>query len=78
MVSCGTTITRLPVNATTNGGNTVPTNKEIAVSGSSMSVGNKLESMCDFTSLEQFKRLHLTRLSSNDTLLSTISSPTPK
>ncbi|CAF3048765.1 unnamed protein product [Rotaria sp. Silwood2] len=77
LVSCGSTITRLPINANSNGGNVVPT-KEIAVNGSSISVGNKLESLCDLASLEQFKRLHLTKISANDTVLSSESSPTPK
>ncbi|CAF4731356.1 unnamed protein product, partial [Rotaria magnacalcarata] len=70
--------TRLPINANSNGGNVASTTKEIAVNGSSISAGNKLESLCDMASLEQFKRLHLTKLSSNDTVLSSTSSPTPK
>ncbi|CAF1413145.1 unnamed protein product [Rotaria magnacalcarata] len=78
LVSCGTNITRLPINANSNGGNVASTTKEIAVNGSSISAGNKLESLCDMASLEQFKRLHLTKLSSNDTVLSSTSSPTPK
>ncbi|CAF0827290.1 unnamed protein product [Rotaria sordida] len=77
LVSCGSNIIRLPINTTSNGGNVIPT-KEIAVNGSSISVGNKLESLCDLASLEQFKRLHLTKISANDTVLSSASSPTPK
>jgi len=56
LVSCGTNITRLPL----TGGNVTST-QEIAINGSSMSVGNKLQSLCDIASLEQFKRLHLTK-----------------
>ncbi|CAF3454060.1 unnamed protein product [Rotaria sp. Silwood1] len=77
LVSCGSTITRLPINATSSGGN-VDSTKEIAVNGSSISVGNKLESLCDLASLEQFKRLHLTKVSANDTVISSLSLPTPK
>jgi hypothetical protein len=70
LVSCGSNITRLPTN-----GN--PTQQDIAVNGSSMSVGNKLQSLCDISSLEQFKRLHLTKLPTNENGLHSTSS-TPK
>jgi hypothetical protein len=74
LVSCGTTIPRLPF----NGGTTTSTEREIAVNGSSMSVGNKLQSLCDISSLEQFKRLHLTKLSTTENVLSSTSPSTPK
>jgi hypothetical protein len=77
LVSYGSNNTRLPVNVTTNGGNVVPT-EEIVVNGSSMSVGNKLQSLCDLSSLEQFKRLHFTKLSTNENVLSATTPPTPK
>lgn len=77
MVSCGTNITRLPLNTNPTGGYVAPA-QAIAVSGSSISTGNKLESLCDLATLEQFKRLHLTKLPANDSVLSSTTSPTPK
>ncbi len=77
LVSCGSNITRLPVNANTNGGNVVHP-REIAVNGSSISTGNKLQSLCDFSSLAQFKQLHITKLSANENVISPTSPSAPK
>ncbi len=74
MVSYGTNIHRLPVNINTDNGNVSSTQK-IAINGSSMPVGNKLQSLCDLASLEQFKRLHLTNNSTNDNVVSSPSTP---
>ncbi|CAF1682142.1 unnamed protein product, partial [Adineta ricciae] len=71
LVSCGSNITRLPTNNITRP-------QEIAVNGSSMAVGNKLQSLCDFSSLEQFKRLHATKASTNETVISSTTSSVPK
>ncbi len=77
MVSCGTNIIRLPLNANPDNGNGTSSN-DISVNGSSISAGNKLQSLCDIASLEQFKRLHLTKHSTNETVLSSTSPSTPK
>jgi hypothetical protein len=76
LVSCGTNIIRLPVNVNTDNGNIPP--QDISVNGSSISVGNRLQSLCDVASLEQFKRLHLAKHSTNETVLSSTSPSTPK
>ncbi|CAF0940340.1 unnamed protein product [Adineta steineri] len=70
LVSCGSNTTRLPANAAHPRG--------IAVNGSSMPVGNKLQSLCDYSSLEQFKRLHTTKQSANENRISPTSSSPPK
>ncbi len=77
MVSCGTNITRPPLNSNADSGN-IPSTQQIAISGSSMSVGNKLQSLCDLASLEQFKRLHLTKHSTNKNAVSSTFPSTPK
>jgi hypothetical protein len=79
LVSCGSNIVRLPVNTNTNTDNkNVSSTKKIAVNGSSISVGNKLQSLCDLASLEQFKRLHLTKHSPNENVVSSTSPSTPR
>jgi hypothetical protein len=70
LVSCGNNITRLPGNANTDNGNVLAA-QQIAINGSSMPVGNKLQSLCDLASLEQFKKLHLTKHSVSSTSPST-------
>lgn len=77
MVSYGTNITRLPLTIPPDNGN-ISLAHEISVNGSSISAGNKLQSLCDVASLEQFKRLRLTKHSTNETVLSSTSPSTPK
>ena len=77
LVSCGSTVTRLPLHAQTDISTASPI-QNIAVSGSSMSVGTKLQSLCDLASLEQFKRLHLSKYSSNENILPSPTPSTPK
>jgi len=77
LISYGTNITRPPLNPNADSGN-ISSNQEIVVSGSSMAVGNKLQSLCDLASLEQFKRLHLTKHSINENVVSSTSPSTPK
>lgn len=67
LVSYGLNTSRLP-------GTSAPS-QDIAINGSSISAGNKLQALCDLASLEQFKRLHLNKFSSTDPALS---SPSPK
>jgi hypothetical protein len=71
LVSCGTTVTRLPLNTTNTDNGSVTSTQEIAINGSSISVGNKLQSLCDLASLEQFKKLHLSKHSVSSTSPST-------
>lgn len=78
LVSCGTTITRLPAHSHPDTVINPPSSQGISVNGSQISVGNRLQSLCDLASLEQFKRLHLNKSSTNEKLLSSTSPPTPK
>lgn len=77
LVSCGATVTRLPLHTNTDSSTASPI-QNIAVSGSQMSVGNKLQSLCDLASFEHFKRLHLSKHSSNENILPSTTPSTPK
>ena len=77
LVSCGTNITRLPLTVPPDNANLLLSH-DISVNGSSISAGNRLQSLCDVASLQQFKRLHLTKHSTNETVLSSASPSTPK
>ena len=80
LVSCGSTITRLPGHSHLDTVINPPcsSSQGISVNGSQISVGNRLQSLCDLASLEQFKRLHLNKSSTNEKLLSSTSPSTPK
>lgn len=80
LVSCGATITRFPVHSQADTVINPPSSSSqgISVNGSQISVASRLQSLCDLASLEQFKRLHLNKSSTNEKFLSSTSPPTPK
>lgn len=77
LVSYGLNTARLPLNVSSNSGDTV-SKQDISISGSSISATNKLQAFCDLASLEQFKKLHLSKMTKTDNVFSSTTPPTPK
>ena len=77
VVSYGMAPSLLPANENKTVGDVLP-KSDIAINGSSISVGNKLQASCDLASFEQLKRMHRAQLSTNDKSPLFTSSATPE
>ena len=76
VVSCGLAPSLFSPNDNTTVGEVLP-KRDIAINGSTILVGNKLQASCDFASFEQMKRIHRAQLSTNDKIPLSTSPLTP-